>query len=63
MTLDSAILSAGNIYWGHSLATRYEGTIYAPQFPEKLEWFNTESPLTLADLSGRLVILHFWTYC
>ncbi|WP_342823380.1 hypothetical protein [Candidatus Lucifugimonas marina] len=45
------------------MATRYEGTIYAPQFPDGLEWFNTESPLTLGDLNGRLVILHFWTYC
>ncbi|MEE8046771.1 MAG: hypothetical protein V3T49_08025 [Dehalococcoidia bacterium] len=45
------------------MATRYQGTIHAPQFPENLEWFNTSAPITLADLSGRLVILHFWTYC
>ncbi len=45
------------------MATRYQGTIHAPQFPKDLEWFNTESPVTLDDLAGRLVILHFWTYC
>ncbi len=45
------------------LAKRYEGTIHAPEFPEKLEWINTRSPLSLSDLDGRLVILHFWTYC
>ncbi len=45
------------------LAKRYEGTIHAPEFPEKLEWINTRSPVSLSDLNGRLVILHFWTYC
>ena len=24
-------------------------------------WFNTERPLTLADLRGKLVLLDFWT--
>jgi hypothetical protein len=45
------------------LAKRYEGTIHAPQFPGKLEWINTRSPLSMSVLAGRLVILHFWTYC
>ncbi|WIG61997.1 MAG: NHL repeat containing protein [Ktedonobacterales bacterium] len=26
-------------------------------------WLNTERPLTLADLRGKLVLLDFWTYC
>lgn len=26
-------------------------------------WFNTERPLSLADLRGRLVVLDFWTAC
>ena len=46
-----------------SSAKRYEGTVHAPGFPENLEWINTRSPLSMADLEGRLVILHFWTYC
>jgi|GEM_PF-216801 hypothetical protein len=49
--------------WGPLLTTKYEGTIHAPQFPEGLEWFNIKAALTLEDLRGRLVILHFWTYC
>ena len=45
------------------MAQRYEGTIHAPDFPAGFEWFNTDKSLSLEDLRGRLVILHFWTYC
>ena len=38
-------------------------TVSAPDFVEGLEWLNTETPLSLQDLRGRLVILDFWTYC
>lgn len=35
----------------------------AAEFPADLEWFNTDRPLTLADLRGKFVLLDFWTYC
>ena len=35
----------------------------APDFPDGLMWFNTESPLNLADMSGKFILLDFWTYC
>ena len=41
----------------------YAGTVSAPDFPKGMDWLNTERPLSLADLSGKIVILDFWTYC
>ncbi len=37
--------------------------VRAPEFPEGREWVNTDRPLRLADLRGRVVLLDFWTYC
>ncbi len=46
------------------MATRsYAGKVNAPEFPVGLDWLNTERPVTLAELRGKLVILDFWTYC
>ncbi len=41
----------------------YAGTVNAPDFPQGMDWLNTEQPLSLADLRGKIVILDFWTYC
>lgn len=41
----------------------FEGEVYAPDFPTGLEWLNTEKPLSLRDLRGKIVLLDFWTYC
>ena len=35
----------------------------APEFPAGLEWVNTDRPLTMRELQGKIVILDFWTYC
>ncbi len=37
--------------------------IPAPDFPGSLEWFNTEQPVNLAEQQGRVLLLHFSTYC
>ncbi len=39
------------------------GTSSAPEFPLGLEWVNTDRPLSMAQLRGKLVVLDFWTYC
>ncbi len=41
----------------------YKGTIDAPDFPPGLDWLNTDTPVSLKDLRGKIVILDFWTYC
>ena len=35
----------------------------APDFDPGLDWLNTDGPLSLKDLRGKIVILDFWTYC
>jgi len=40
----------------------YAGTEPAPEFPSGLDWLNTDRPLALSQLRGRIVILDFWTY-
>ena len=40
----------------------YVGRVNAPDFPDGLEWVNTDRPVSLGDLRGKIVILEFWTY-
>lgn len=40
----------------------FAGTVAAPEFPDGLDWINTEQPIRLADLTGKIVLLDFWTY-
>ncbi len=37
--------------------------VRAPEFKDGLDWLNTDKPLTIKDLKGKIVILDFWTYC
>ena len=39
------------------------GTVNAPEFPPGLEWLNTDTPLSIKELRGKIVLLDFWTYC
>ena len=41
----------------------YEGKVNAPEFPHGLQWLNTDRPLSIRQLRGKLVLLDFWTYC
>jgi hypothetical protein len=42
---------------------RYNGTVSAPDFGPGLDWLNTDVPVSLADLKGKVVVIDFWTYC
>lgn len=42
----------------------WEQDLAVPEFPEGLEWLNTEEPISVyKDLCGKVVILDFFTYC
>ena len=40
-----------------------EGYDTAPDFPDSLEWLNTDTPFSIKDLRGKIVLLDFWTFC
>ena len=40
-----------------------EERVKAPELDGGVAWLNTEKPLTLAALKGKIVLLDFWTYC
>lgn len=37
--------------------------VRAPEFPASADWLNTDKPLSLRGLKGKVVLLDFWTYC
>src|SRR5215216_4757708 len=69
------LLLAGLVIWPNSRSSAasskevqtqmpdYEGKVNAPDFPEGMQWLNTERPLSLRELRGKVVLLDFWTYC
>jgi thiol-disulfide isomerase/thioredoxin/DNA-binding beta-propeller fold protein YncE len=48
---------------GVIMAQQSRPQVHAPEFPPDLQWLNTDQPLTIAGLRGKVVLLDFWTYC
>jgi DNA-binding beta-propeller fold protein YncE/peroxiredoxin len=55
--------SAATLQEGKAMAPEYEGKVNAPDFPEGIQWLNTDRPISLRELRGKVVLLDFWTYC
>jgi DNA-binding beta-propeller fold protein YncE len=47
---------------GSAMGVRQQGRVRAPELAGGRSWLNTEKPLTLAALRGKVVLLDFWTY-
>ncbi|MGD2078279.1 MAG: thioredoxin-like domain-containing protein [Chloroflexota bacterium] len=58
---NSAEAESDNVPEGDG-AQSFAGSVPAPEFPPGLDWLNTDGPLTLAELQGKVVLLDFWTY-
>ncbi len=45
------------------MAQQFEvGPVRAPELQPGLDWLNTDHPLSLRELAGKVVLLDFWTY-
>jgi len=40
-----------------------EGNTNAPDFPEGMDWLNSDRAFALKDFRGKMVLLDFWTFC
>src|SRR5947208_1022100 len=56
-------VSRASVQQEKSKMPEYEGKVNAPEFPEGMEWLNTDRPLSIRQLKGKLVLLDFWTFC
>ena len=45
-----------------SVAAPAKNLVRAPEFPAGLTWLNTDKPLSIKGLRGKVVLLDFWTY-
>ena len=43
--------------------SRFRGDVRAPDFPQNLDWINSDRPISIKELHGHIAILHFWTFC
>jgi DNA-binding beta-propeller fold protein YncE len=47
---------------GDEVSARQQGRVRAPELEDGRGWLNTDKPLSIAALRGKVVLLDFWTY-
>ncbi len=58
-----AAVGVGRVHaQGDEMSAQYRGRVRAPELTGGRGWLNTEKPLTMAGLRGKIVLLDFWTY-
>ncbi len=62
LTLLALLAFGGQAQAQRTAKELFEGETRAPEFPPALDWINTESPLTMSGLLGKIVVFDFWTY-
>jgi DNA-binding beta-propeller fold protein YncE len=55
-------LSSSSLKGTRFMSSRYQGRVRAPELTGARGWLNTDKPLSLAALKGKIVLLDFWTY-
>ncbi|HEY3227129.1 MAG TPA: hypothetical protein VGK61_09075 [Planctomycetota bacterium] len=55
-------LAAVGLFLG-AVAAQDATKMKAPELEGGVGWLNTDKPITLASLKGKVVLLDFWTYC
>ena len=58
----SAVARAQGEKGGDDVSAREKGRVRAPELEGGRGWLNTDKPLSLAGLRGKVVLLDFWTY-
>ncbi|HYX42412.1 MAG TPA: thioredoxin-like domain-containing protein, partial [Pyrinomonadaceae bacterium] len=65
LVVASLMLLTTGLVWAqgeNEMPQEYRGRVRAPELEGGRGWLNTDKPLTIAGLRGKVVLLDFWTY-
>jgi DNA-binding beta-propeller fold protein YncE len=62
LTLSLSFFAITNITKGQDMSAQETTRVRAPEITGGRGWLNTDKPLSLAALKGKVVLLDFWTY-